>query len=65
MLREISHQLESKGAKTIRGLHRKFKQFDSYDGDKRLNREEFFQGLRESGVKLEKSQMEVLKNPVG
>ena len=43
-------QLKARGAKTIRGLGRVFRNFDSFDGNKKIDSQEFFSGLREIQV---------------
>ena len=51
--------MNSRGANTIRGLARSFKAFDSYDGNRKIDPNEFFIGLQENGVKLTKQESDV------
>ncbi len=51
--------LESRGAKTIRGLGRVFRTFDSYDGNKKIDRQEFYVGLCEMGVEVSRNEANV------
>ena len=48
--------LNARGAKTIRGLAIAFKTIDSYDGNRKVDRDEFLVGLQEMGVQLTKSE---------
>jgi hypothetical protein len=51
--------LAARGANTVRGLGRTFKALDSYDGNRKLDPQEFFVGLQENGVKLTKAEADV------
>jgi calcyphosin len=51
--------LKARGAKTIRGLGRRFKIMDSYDGNRRLDRQEFYYGLKEMDVQITKDESNV------
>ena len=48
----MREQINSRGASTIRGLGRVFRQLDSYDGNRKVDAQEFVVGLRECGVTL-------------
>lgn len=50
----------SRGVKTIRSLGRAFRSIDSYDGNRKVDKEEFYVGLREFGVNITKKEAEVL-----
>ena len=52
--------MQKRGAKTIRSLGRTFRALDSFDGNKKIDREEFLTGLRENGVELTKPEAEIL-----
>ena len=52
ILDKVWSQLKKRGTKTIAGLGRTFRQFDSYNGDWKLDKDEFAVGLREIGVEL-------------
>jgi hypothetical protein len=40
----------NRGTKTIRGMGRAFKTMDSIDGNRKVDKEEFFWGLKDFGV---------------
>ena len=52
-------QINARGAKTIRGLGRVFRNFDSFDGNKKVDANEFFSGLREIQVDVTKAEAAV------
>ena len=52
-------QLQSRGAKTIRGLGRVFRHFDSVDGNRKCDSNEFFTGLQDIGVSCTKDECDV------
>ena len=52
-------QLNARGAKTIRGLGRVFRNFDSFDGNKKIDAGEFFSGLREIQVDVTEAEAKV------
>ena len=47
---------------SIRGLGRAFRNIDSYNGDRKIDKEEFYVGLREYGVNISKKEADVLLN---
>ncbi len=49
-----------RGATTIAGLARVFKALDSYDGNKKLDRDELLVGLRENGMTLTSNDIKLL-----
>ena len=49
---KVWNQLKKRGTKTIAGLGWTFRQFDSYNGDWKVDWEEFAVGLREIGIEL-------------
>ncbi|KRX00199.1 hypothetical protein PPERSA_10698 [Pseudocohnilembus persalinus] len=57
---KVIDQLNKRGATTIRGLARVFKALDSYDGNKKVDKEEFYIGLKENGVNLNKQEASIL-----
>jgi hypothetical protein len=59
VLNRLKEQLNSRGANTIRGLGRSFRLFDSYNGDRKVDAQEFFIGLQENGVKITKTEADV------
>ena len=50
----VREQLNSRGATTIRGIGRVFRQLDSLDGNRKCDKEEFMTGLADCGVHLTK-----------
>lgn len=52
-------QLHARGAHTIRGLGRTFKHFDSVDGNRQCDANEFFTGLQDIGCNISKAESEV------
>ena len=59
VLQRVRDALEARGSKTIRSLGRTFRELDSYNGDSKVDRDEFIVGLRENGVNLSKNEFEV------
>ena len=51
--------MNARGAKTIRGLSRVFKQIDD-SGNRKIDSQEFFYGLNEIGVQMSKEQTDLL-----
>lgn len=60
ILNQVKETLAARGAKTIRGLGRTFRALDSYDGNKKVDAQEFFIGLQENGVQLSQQECSVL-----
>ena len=56
-LKKVQDKLFSKGARSIRGLERIFKKMDSYDGNKKLDKNEFFEGLNDYGCNVSKEEV--------
>ncbi len=50
----------SRGANSIAGLGRVFKAMDSFDGNKKVDKNEFVVGLKEYGLNLSKDETEAL-----
>ncbi len=50
VLAKVKEALYSRGVNGVRGMGRIFRRFDSADGDRRIDREEFYVGLKELGV---------------
>ena len=59
VLDKMRSQLKARGAKTIRGLGRVFRNFDSFDGNKKIDSQEFFSGLREIQVQVTQAEADV------
>ena len=55
----MRRDLEARGAQTIRGLGRAFKVMDM-EGDRKLDKQEFYYGLKDMGCGLDKNQCAVL-----
>ena len=60
ILQRVRDQIFARGAKTIRGLGRTFRALDSYDGNKKVDRNEFLVGLKENGVQITKDEANIL-----
>ena len=52
VLDKVRAQIHARGAKTIRGLGRTFRNFDSFDGNHKIDKQEFISGLAEIQVKV-------------
>ena len=59
VLNRLREQLNSRGAKTVRGLGRTFRIMDSLDGNRKVDGGEFFTSLQEMGVRVTKQEAEV------
>ena len=59
VLNRLREQLNARGATSIRGLSRSFRLFDSYNGNRKVDAQEFFIGLQENGVKVTKAEADV------
>ena len=59
VLNRLREQLSKRGANTIRGLGRSFRLFDSYNGNRKVDAQEFFVGLQENGVQITKAEADV------
>ena len=57
---KVKAQLSVRGATTITALGKTFRALDSYDGNRRLDPQEFYVGLNENGVKISKAEFDVL-----
>ena len=56
VLDKVREQIKARGAKTIRGLGRTFRNFDSFDGNHKIDKEEFYSGLCEIQVQVTKAE---------
>ena len=63
VLEKMRAQINSRGAKTIRGLGRVFRNFDSFDGNHKVDAQEFFSGLKEIQVDVTEAEAKVRSNP--
>ena len=59
-LNKVREQLKAKGARSIRGLERMFKQMDSFDGNRKLDMDELYQGLTDFGCDVNKDEVRTL-----
>ena len=48
-----------RGVRTIRGMSRAFKTLDSMDGNRKVDKEEFYFGIKDFGVTISKKEAEV------
>lgn len=60
VLDKLRSQLQKRGAKTIRGLGRSFRCFDSLDGNRKVDQGEFIVGLQENGVQVTTAEAKAL-----
>ena len=60
ILNKVKQQLQARGAKTIRGLGRTFRNFDSFDGNHKIDAQEFFSGLREIQINVTQDEANTL-----
>ena len=58
----MKQQLRKRGAKEFRGIARVFRNMDSFDGNKKLDPDEFFSGLREIGCDITEEEAQNLMN---
>lgn len=58
-MNKVKSSLYSSGVKTIRSLGKIFKTLDA-NGDRKVDKEEFYSGLKEFGVNITKKEAEVL-----
>ena len=56
VLERVRSQLQARGAKTIRGLGRTFRNFDSFDGNRKIDAEEFYSGLCEIQIQVSRAE---------
>jgi len=59
VLSKVRQQLEARGASSVRGLARSFRLFDSANGNRKVDPQEFFVGLQENGVKVTQAESDV------
>ena len=59
-LAKVRAQLAARGARSISGLSRTFKQLDSYDGNKKVDADEMHIGLNEAGCEISKAEVQCL-----
>ena len=60
VLDKVKTALKRKGSKTIAGLAKIFRSFDSFDGDNKVDSSEFFVGLKGIGVELTRTESDTL-----
>jgi len=60
VLTELRDTLNRRGAKAIRGLGKAFRSMDSFDGNNKVDRNEFLVGLQEFGIQLSKNDATIL-----
>ena len=60
ILQKVKAALQRRGSKTIAGLGRTFRALDSYDGNKKVDKDEFNVGLKENGVELTNAESDAL-----
>ena len=60
MINKAKDIINKRGVESIRSTGRVFRQFDSYDGKDKVNKDDFLFGLRESGINLPKEEQDVV-----
>ena len=60
VLERVRNQIKARGAKTIRGLGRTFRNFDSFDGNHKIDAEEFYSGLCEIQIQVSRADANAL-----
>ena len=60
VLERVRAQIKARGAKTIRGLGRTFRNFDSFDGNHKIDADEFYSGLCEIQVQVSRAEAQQL-----
>ena len=60
ILDRVKAALKRRGSKSIAGLGRTFRALDSYDGNKKVDAQEFHIGLQENGVDLSQEESDAL-----
>merc|ERR1719350_2520727 len=60
ILEKVRNQIKARGAKTIRGLGRTFRNFDSFDGNHKIDAEEFYSGLCEIQIQVSRAEANAL-----
>ena len=60
VLEDVRAQIKARGAKTIRGLGRTFRNFDSFDGNHKIDKQEFYSGLCEIQIKVTQAEAATL-----
>jgi len=59
-LQKLKDTLHARGNNSIRSLSKIFKPFDSYDGNRKINRDEFYLGLQDLGLKFTIPEIDVI-----
>ena len=52
--------LKKRGTTSIRSLGKTFKTIDSYNSDRKIDKEEFYWGLKDFGVQISKKEADIL-----
>ncbi len=60
IMEKVREQFAKRGARTIRGLGRAFRLMDSYDGNRKVDAQEFFVGMQEAGIQITKVEADAL-----
>ena len=60
VLDKVRASLNARGRKTIRSLGRAFKIYESMDGCRKIDKQEFYWGLKDTGANITKHQAEIL-----
>ena len=60
LLQRIRSEFAKRGASSIRGIGIVYREMDSYDGNKKIDAAELFEGLNERGIKVTKAEVDAL-----
>ncbi len=60
VLNSLRTQLSARGANSIRGFAKTFATFDSNNGNRKVDAQEFFVGLKENGLNVTKQEADVI-----
>ena len=60
ILDKVKAALKRRGSKTIAGLGRTFRALDSFDGNRKVDAQEFYIGLQENGVEITQAEASAL-----
>ena len=60
ILKKVRESLDKRGPSTVRSLGKNFKHLDSADGNRKIDKEEFYWGLKDNGTQISKREAEIL-----
>ena len=60
VLAKVKQSVQAKGVRELRGISRAFRVIGFYNGSRKLDKQEFYFGLKDYGVNVTKREAEVL-----